>query len=262
MNVQPILLSDSRISAPNNYKNSYNNFNRTFLKTTSCDSVSFTGAKQTATKQIFMLLGAPNSGKGTFASKIASKYSIPQISTGDILRKEVRNNTELGKKAKEYMDSGKLVPDDVIIGMFKERITQKDCQRGFILDGFPRSVEQAKKLDELLSKEKNANLKIINLDIPEKFLYERSARRYFCPECSATPSIENYKEGMKCKCGGELVKRKDDTPEVLTDRLKVYHSQTEPLLGYYGDKVTNFEMKEAFTPVEETFARMCKVIEQ
>ena len=146
----------------------------------SCDSISFTGTKNETAKKIVILLGAPNSGKGTYARKISQSFDIPQISTGDILRKELKAASDLGKQAKAYMESGGLVPDELIMKIFKNRIAEKDCAKGFILDGFPRTVNQAKHLDELLAEDKNAAIKIVNLDVDKPILYARSAARYTC----------------------------------------------------------------------------------
>ena len=235
---------------------------RPILPAMKCDSVHFTGSSNQV-KQVVILLGAPNSGKGTFARKIAEKYAIPQISTGDILRAEVKKLTDLGKKAKEYMESGGLVPDALIMQIFQKRIGQNDCQRGFILDGFPRTINQAEKLDEILNNDKKVALKIVNLDVDKEILYQRSANRYTCADCSKTYSIkEGYNpETSKCDCGGKLIKRADDTPEVLTNRLVSYEKQTLPLVNYYGAKVTNIDVHGFDAPVEQTLARVFNAIE-
>ena len=228
-----------------------------------CDSVHFSG-KNVSAKQIIILLGAPNSGKGTCAKKIAQKYSIPQISTGDILRKEVKELTDLGKKAKDYMNSGALVPDSLIMDIFKKRINQPDCAKGFILDGFPRTIEQAKQLDEVLKGIKDSKLKVVNLDVDKAILYSRSASRYTCKDCSSTYTIkEGYNpETSKCTCGGQLVKRADDTPEVLTKRLENYDKQTFPLIDYYGSKVKHVRVHDENAPAEQTFSRVVEKIEE
>lgn len=203
-------------------------------------------------KKVIILLGAPNSGKGTYAREISAKYSIPQISTGDILRQEVKNGTALGKKAQTYMNSGALVPDELIIGMFKNRIAQKDCLNGFILDGFPRTVAQAKKLDELLKSNKNIETKVINLDVAEQILYQRSANRYMCTDCSKTHSVKNYNPlTSKCECGGKLIKRSDDTPEILKQRLIAYNTQSSPLINYYKEQLRNIHVSESTQSANE-----------
>lgn len=233
---------------------------RPVLPAMKADSVSFTGTKN-CVKDVVIMLGAPNSGKGTFARKIAEKFAIPQISTGDILRNEVKNSTKLGQEAKSFMNSGKLVPDELIMRIFQKRISQPDCQRGFILDGFPRTINQAEHLDEMLKKEKNINLKIINLDVDRDILFERSANRYTCADCSKTYAIkEGYnKETSKCECGGSLIKRADDTPEVLAKRLESYNEQTLPLINYYGDKVSNIGIHGQDSPMEVNLARVFKL---
>lgn len=228
-----------------------------------CDTVCFT-SKQTPIARKVLLLGAPNTGKGTFARKIAEKYSIPHISTGDILRNEVKKSSKLGLEAKKYMESGALVPDNLILRIFQDRISQQDCKRGFVLDGFPRTIEQAKELDKILKKDKDSVLKIINLDVERSILFQRSANRYTCADCSKTHSIkEGYNpETSKCDCGGKLVKRTDDTPEVLENRLVAYEKQTLPLIDYYGSQVSNIGVYGKDAPVEETFARVLKAIDK
>ena len=227
-----------------------------------CDSVHFTG-KNLATKKVVILLGAPNSGKGTFARKIAERYSIPQISTGDILRAELKKASELGLEAKKYMESGGLVPDALIMNIFRKRIAQDDCQKGFILDGFPRTINQAEKLDEILSLDKNISLKIVNLDVDRDILFQRSANRYTCADCSKTYSLKDgyNPENSKCDCGGKLIKRADDTPEVLAERLENYSKQTFPLINYYGNKVSEIGVHGKDAPMEETLAKVFTKLE-
>ncbi|MBQ6516693.1 adenylate kinase [bacterium] len=217
-----------------------------------CDSVSFTG-KNDNPKKVIILLGAPNSGKGTYARQISENLGIPQISTGNILRKEVKDGTDLGLQAKSYMESGGLVPDELIMQIFKKRISEKDCANGFVLDGFPRTLNQARQLDNILSEDKNTVTQIVNLDVEKSILYYRSAARYTCEDCSRTYSIkENYNpETAKCDCGGRLVKRADDTPEVLSKRLENYDKQTKPLIDYYGDRVSNITVQSKDTPAGE-----------
>jgi adenylate kinase len=244
-----------------NYRNYFNSTNYNLQKVSSpvgCDSVHFRGTKSEATKKVIILLGAPNSGKGTFARQISQNFNIPQISTGDILRKELKSMTELGQKAKAYMDSGNLVPDELIMDIFKNRIAQPDCKAGFILDGFPRTINQAEQLDKLLAEDKKISLKIVNLDVDKPILYARSASRYTCEDCSRVYSIkEGYNpETAKCDCGGKLIKRADDTPEVLTQRLEHYNKQTLPLLDYYGEKVSNIGVHGKDAPVNETLSRI------
>lgn len=255
MQIQPI----SFFGVTNRFKT---NNTRTFLKPLPCDSVSFSGKTQNAQKTVIIMLGAPNSGKGTYSSMVSQKYGIPQISTGDILRKEVKAQTELGKQAKAYMDSGALVPDELILDIFQNRIAQDDCQKGFILDGFPRNVEQARKLNEILEKEPNMTLKVINLDVDEDILYKRSALRYYCPDCSKTQPVLDYNpEISKCECGGKLVKRSDDTPAVLKNRLDVYRQQSMPLIDFYSDKVANLPVHDDSMPIEECFKQVCGLID-
>ena len=249
--------------------NYYTNFKRTrqnytVLPTLNCDTVSFKSNKNQATKKVIILLGAPNSGKGTVAREIAKKYAIPQISTGDILRNEVKKASRLGLEAQEYMQSGQLVPDNLILRIFQKRILQDDCKKGFILDGFPRTISQAEQLDEVIKRDKNIALKIINLDVEKALLFERSANRYTCADCSKTFTIkDNYNpETSKCDCGGKLIKRADDTPEVLANRLIAYDKQTLPLVNYYGEKVSNIDIYGTDSPMATTFARVLQKLEE
>ncbi len=182
-----------------------------------------------------ILLGAPGAGKGTQAEMICDRLNIPAVSTGNILREAVKNETELGKNAKSYMDAGKLVPDDVIIGMLKERLTQDDCKNGFILDGFPRTVPQAEALEQM-----GVTLdKVIEIHVPDEVITERISGRRVCADCSSSYHIE-YKPSKTAdvcdKCSGVTVLRKDDHPDTVKERLSVYHDQTEPLKRYYSDK--------------------------
>lgn len=186
-----------------------------------------------------IFLGAPGAGKGTQAKKVSEKYGIPQISTGDMLREAVAKGTELGKKAKEYMDKGELVPDEIVIGIVKERLQQPDCEMGFILDGFPRTLAQAKALDEML-KELNKKIDgVINIAVPEEEVVKRIVNRRTCRNCGAVYHLiyNPPKEDNKCdKCGGELYQRDDDKEETVRERFRVYKQNTEPLIDYYRKK--------------------------
>ena len=185
-------------------------------------------------KIVFM--GPPGAGKGTQAEKIIETYQIPHISTGDMFRKAIKDQTELGMEAKRYMDQGALVPDHVTIGIVKDRLSESDCKSGFLLDGFPRTVDQAKALDEILTSLDSKIDYVINIDVDLNILKERLTGRRICRSCGATyhkifnPSAV---EGVCDKCGGELYQRKDDNEETVGNRLDVYVSQTKPLLDYY-----------------------------
>lgn len=179
-----------------------------------------------------ILLGAPGAGKGTLAQFLMEKMGgIPSVSTGNLLREAVKNETPLGQEAKQYMDAGKLVPDLVVIGMLKERIVQNDCQNGFILDGFPRTIPQAEALDEI------AHIDYaLSLEVPDSVIESRMAGRRVCLKCGATYHIQNHPpkaEGICDTCGDKLAVRKDDALPVVQGRLATYHEQTEPLKGYY-----------------------------
>ena len=182
-----------------------------------------------------IMLGAPGAGKGTQAKMIAEKYTIPHVSTGDIFRANIKNGTELGMEAKKYMDQGLLVPDEVVIGIIKERLDMDDCKGGFILDGFPRTVVQAEALDKM-GIEMDA---IISIEVSDEDIVERMSGRRVCPVCGSTYHVvwNPSKDGKCCdNDGAELTTRKDDLPEVVRDRLKIYHEQTEPLKDYYAAK--------------------------
>ena len=180
-----------------------------------------------------ILLGAPGAGKGTQAQFLTKTFNIPQISTGDMLRAAIKAGTELGKKAKEYMDAGQLVPDEVIIGLVKERITQPDCENGFLLDGFPRTLAQADAL-----KEAGVDIDaVIEIDVPDEEIVKRMSGRRVHPASGRTYHIiynPPKEEGKDDETGEPLIQREDDQPEVVLDRLKVYHDQTQPLIDYYG----------------------------
>lgn len=220
------------------------------------------------TKNVIILLGAPNSGKGTFSNKVSKRYDIPQISTGDILKREIKAKSELGLKVKSYIDDGALVPDSLIINIVKKRITEPDCEKGFILDGFPRTKAQAEKLNDMLGEMPNVKLKVLNLDVPEEVLYERSANRKICSDCSKSFNIREYKE-ENCDedgCNGKLIKRSDDTPEVLTSRLEEYHIKTQPVSDFYAEsgQLTNIDIDAAVgrdCPPEKIMARLVDAIE-
>ena len=183
-----------------------------------------------------VMLGAPGAGKGTQAIKIADKYDISHISTGDIFRANIKGGTELGQKAKSYIDKGELVPDEVTIGMLLDRIAQDDCKNGYVLDGFPRTIPQAESLTEALKSQGDRIDFALNIDVPDEAIIKRMSGRRACPKCGATyhivyaaPKTENICD----KCGTELIIRSDDKPETVKDRLNVYHQQTEPLIAYY-----------------------------
>ena len=179
-----------------------------------------------------ILLGAPGAGKGTQAEKICEKYNIPSISTGNIIRAALKNGTEMGLKAKSYMDAGQLVPDDVVIGIIKDRLKEKDCQNGFILDGFPSTIPQAQALVDM-----GVDIdKVIDIEVPDEAITARLSGRRVCSKCANSYHVLYKKpkvEGVCDACGGELIQRKDDAPETVQARLVEYHEMTEPLKGFY-----------------------------
>ena len=183
-----------------------------------------------------IMLGAPGAGKGTQAKKIAAKYGIPHISTGDIFRANIKNGTELGKKAKTYMDQGLLVPDELVVDLVVDRVNQEDCENGYVLDGFPRTIPQAEVLDNALTELGDKIDYAINVDVPDENIVRRMGGRRACVGCGATYHLEyapTRQEGICDVCGGELILRDDDKPETVQKRLDVYHEQTQPLIDYY-----------------------------
>ncbi|NLW40370.1 MAG: adenylate kinase [Tissierellia bacterium] len=186
-----------------------------------------------------ILLGPPGAGKGTQASAIVKRYDIPHISTGDIFRENIKKGTELGLKAKSYMDKGLLVPDDLVISIVKNRLLEDDCKKGFLLDGFPRTLSQGEALDEVLKDMGLELTRVINIDVEKEVLIERAIGRRVCKECGATYHIKFSppKEEDVCdKCGGRLFQRDDDTKETIEKRIQVYTEQTKPLIDYYTKK--------------------------
>ena len=186
-----------------------------------------------------IMLGAPGAGKGTQAKKIAEKYQIPHISTGDIFRANIKNGTELGKKAKTYMDQGLLVPDELVCDLVVDRVQQDDCKKGYILDGFPRTIPQGESLDAALSRLGEAVDYAINVEVPDENIVKRMGGRRACVGCGATYHLvyaAPKKEGICDNCGAELILRDDDKPETVQKRLGVYHEQTQPLIDYYTKK--------------------------
>ena len=207
-----------------------------------------------------IILGAPGAGKGTQAKKIAEKYSIPHISTGDIFRANIKNNTELGKKAKEYMDQGLLVPDELVVDLVVDRLAQEDARKGYILDGFPRTIPQAEALTSAL-KERNEEIDYaVNIAVLDEAIISRMEGRRACLSCGGTYHIifnPTKKDGVCDACGGELILRDDDKPETVKKRLEVYHKQTKPLIDYYtkAGKIVEIdgtlEMAEVFDAIIE-----------
>ena len=206
-----------------------------------------------------IFLGAPGAGKGTQAERVSAKFSIPAVSTGNIIREALRNGTPTGLQAKAYIDAGKLVPDEVVIGIIKERLAQGDCGNGFILDGFPRTIPQAEALDKM-----GINIdKVIDIEVPDEKIVKRMSGRRICKNCGASYHIEYLKparEGVCDHCGSELTVRKDDAPETVLERLKVYHAETEPLKDYY-TKTGKLVIVEGQEEVEDTVALVMKALE-
>lgn len=183
-----------------------------------------------------IMLGAPGAGKGTQAKMIADKYQIPHISTGDIFRANIKEGTELGKKAKTYMDQGLLVPDDLVVDLVVDRVQKEDCAKGYVLDGFPRTIPQAEALDAALEKLNDKIDYAIDVEVPDENIVKRMSGRRACVSCGATYHIVHIPtkvEGICDRCGSKLILRDDDKPETVQKRLGVYHEQTQPLIDYY-----------------------------
>lgn len=206
-----------------------------------------------------ILLGAPGAGKGTQAEMVCDHLNIPAISTGNILKEAVKNGTQLGLKAKSFMDDGKLVPDDVVIGIIKERLNDDDCKQGFILDGFPRTVPQAEALDNMGVRID----RVIDIEVSDQKIQARLSGRRMCEDCGATYHLE-YKptkiDGKCDKCDGKTIQRKDDHPDTVKERLKTYHEQTKPLIDYYG-KTGKLKVVEGQEEVADTTALTIAALE-
>lgn len=205
-----------------------------------------------------VMLGAPGAGKGTQAKMIAEKYSIPHISTGDIFRANIKNGTELGKKAKSFIDKGQLVPDELTLDLIMDRFKEVDCKNGYVLDGFPRTIPQAEALDEALKANGEKVDFAIDIDVPDENIVRRMGGRRACVNCGATYHIvysPTKVEGKCDKCGEELIVRDDDKPETVLSRLEVYHNQTQPLIDYYNEQGIlksvdgTIDMKDVFNEI-------------
>jgi adenylate kinase len=209
-----------------------------------------------------IMLGAPGAGKGTQAKKIAAKYLVPHISTGDIFRANIKNGTELGMKAKAYMDAGNLVPDEITIGMLLDRIHEADCKNGYVLDGFPRTIPQAESLTKALDGMGEKIDYAINVDVPDENIINRMSGRRACLSCGATYHIvynAPKTEGVCDTCGQQLVLRDDDKPETVKKRLSVYHDQTQPLIDYYKEAGALAEV-DGTKDMEEVFQDIVKIL--
>lgn len=214
-----------------------------------------------------ILMGLPGAGKGTQAEKIVEKYNIPHISTGDMFRLAIKEGTALGKEAKSYMDQGELVPDEVTIGIVRERLSKPDCKNGFLLDGFPRTIAQADALENLLSDMEDHIDYVLHIDVPKDQLIERLTGRRICPTCGATYHVVFNPPEEEGKCdhdGSELIQREDDQPETVKKRIEVNMEQTQPLLDFYRDKdyLVSFEgdkdINDVFTEIDKVLGDLSK----
>lgn len=209
-----------------------------------------------------IMLGAPGAGKGTQAKMIAEKYSVPHVSTGDIFRVNIKNGTELGMEAKKYMDQGLLVPDELTVRILLDRVAQADCENGYVLDGFPRTIPQAEVLDKALTELGDKIDFAINVDVPDENIIRRMSGRRACLTCGATYHIEHIppkKEGICDVCGSELVLRDDDKAETVKNRLDVYHKQTQPLIDFYTEKGV-LRTVDGTLPMNDVFAAITAIL--
>ena len=209
-----------------------------------------------------VMLGAPGAGKGTQAKKIAEKYKVPHISTGDIFRANIKDQTELGQKAKTYMDQGLLVPDELVVDLVVDRVNQPDCDSGYILDGFPRTIPQAEALDKALEELGQRVDYAIDVEVPDENIVSRMSGRRACVDCGATYHMvyaPTKKEGVCDRCGGSLILRDDDKPETVKKRLDVYHEQTQPLIDYYKSAGILKEINGTID-IEDVFSEIVKIL--
>ena len=209
-----------------------------------------------------IMLGAPGAGKGTQAKKITSRYSIPHISTGDIFRANIKSGTELGKKAKTYIDQGHLVPDELVVDIVIDRVQQQDCADGYVLDGFPRTIPQAEALDKALAEMGQSIDYAINVEVPDENIVQRMSGRRACVNCGATYHIvyaPTKIENVCDTCEGELILRDDDKPETVQERLNVYHEQTQPLIDYYTEQDKLVEV-DGTIDIEKVFDAIVKIL--
>ncbi|MEM2889188.1 MAG: adenylate kinase [Candidatus Bathyarchaeia archaeon] len=209
-----------------------------------------------------VMLGPPGAGKGTYASRLNTILGVPHISTGDMVRDEIKAQTDLGKKIKQYSDKGELVPDEIIIQLLKERLKKPDCGKGFILDGFPRTISQAEALDKI------SNIDVVlNLNVPDEIIITRLSNRVTCKKCGAIYNIltlKPKKEGVCDNCGGELYQRHDDNPDVIKERLNVYREKTQPLIEYYKKKglLKDIHCNDLMTPPEAVIEKILRILEK
>lgn len=214
-------------------------------------------------KMKIVMLGAPGAGKGTQAKMIADKYSIPHISTGDIFRANIKNGTKLGMEAKQYMDQGLLVPDELTVKILLDRVSQADCKNGYVLDGFPRTIPQAEVLDQALTELGDKIDYAINVDVPDENIINRMSGRRACAACGATYHIVHVptkEEGICDRCGKELILRDDDKPETVKNRLNVYHDQTQPLIDFYTAKGV-LKSVDGTVDMNDVFASIVTILE-
>lgn len=230
------------------------------LFVTSLGSLVLAQDNSSRAQNVVILLGPPGSGKGTQATRLTKELGIPHISTGDLFRENIGQNTELGKRAKTFIEAGKLVPDELVLDMLFDRISRPDCSRGYLLDGFPRTIPQAQAFDSHLIP--NANLIVINLDVPDDLILKRISGRSTCKDCGEiynTYFSAPRQKGVCDKCSGDLQQRSDDKAEVVMERLRVYHAQTQPLIDFYSRKGVLFTLDGTKSP-DQVYLNLQKAI--
>ncbi len=230
------------------------------LFVTSIGSILLAQEAPINSQKVVILLGPPGSGKGTQAVRLTKELGIPHISTGDLFRENISKNTDLGKRAKEFTNAGKLVPDELVLDMLFDRVSRADCAKGYLLDGFPRTIPQAEAFGKFL--QATANLTVLNLDVPDDLILKRIEGRLTCKQCG---NIHNRyfsiptKEGLCDKCGGQLEQRADDNSQVVIERLRAYHSQTKPLIDFYNQKGVLFTADGTKSPDDVFEALLTKL---
>ena len=265
MKVFPINLNNSNLET--NQLKSYNNYK--VLHHYPTDRITFSSnINSESVKKIIIIIGAPNSGKGTLARSLSDYFSIPTIGAGDILREEIKKGNKFGEIARQFMKNIGNVPKftqliKVFMGnTIKEKLKLPAYKNGFVLEGFPRTLEEAEMLKTILDAEKNIELKIVHLDVNTPLLFERCANRFMCKDCHRTYSFINPKDLPKCKCGGTLIKRDDDTPEILERRIKKYETETLPVVDYYRDKAVKITIKNANTGANKVLEKVLSKISE
>ncbi len=263
MKIFPINIYNPNLQT--NRSKSYNNYKVSHCYPT--DKITFNGKiNNEIEKKIIIIIGAPNSGKGTLARSLSDYFSIPTIGTGDIIRDEIKKGNKFNDIARQFMENIGTVPKftqlikTFLANTIKQRLKLPAYKNGFVLEGYPRTLEEAEELKTILNTEKNVELKVVHLDVNTPLLFERSANRFICKDCHRTYSFKNHKNLPKCECGGTLIKRHDDTPEILERRIKKYETETLPVVNYYRDKAVKITVKNATTKADDVLEEILSKI--